>query len=152
MSDEGLGSILANAEARMAELKPAPPAAEREGRETLRNIATLLGHDAEAVLKSFDKGGALAALVRSMLNVEARARGRPRELNDSWLTFISVVRLTRSGMSLEDAIAEYAATAGLSEDGARSRYERTRDRDGVNPKSVPESAIAAVYADPRKRP
>lgn len=120
----------------------------------LRQAAVLHGLNAEAVMTSYSKGGPLADLISKVIGAEVRSsprRGRPPKLAQTWVAFVSVVRHMRLGLSQEAAVARVAEELDVSESTVRSQYERTRDRDGVDPASVPSSSIVALYADPRSR-
>lgn len=142
MSDKGLGTILANAEARMAELKPALPVSEQQGRERLRAVAELLGHDANKVLNRFDDDGALADLVRTMLNIEPRRGGSVgRPLSDETIaTFFEYLAMAREGVSKKKAIQLLADKGEESEGAIKQRIRRGLER------TAGPNGIAEIYS------
>ncbi|WP_156383968.1 hypothetical protein [Methylobacterium sp. Leaf456] len=146
MSDKGLGTILANADARMAELKPAAPVPEQVGRDRLREIATLLGHEADAVLNDFDQGSPLAELVRTVLNIEAAQKprlGRPLA-RATFETWFAVARRRQAGLTKESAVAEVAERGMLPGATVRNRYDSARSHFGDDGSSLP-ATIEGMY-------
>lgn len=154
--ERGLAEALASARLR-AERSDDPAHGALSQIDTLtilRQAALLHGLNAEAVVTSYSQGGPLADLISKVIGAEVRSsprRGRPPKLAETWVAFVSVVRHMRLGLSQEAAVARVALELDVLEPTVRSQYERTRDRDGVDPASVPSSSIVALYADPRPR-
>lgn len=149
MNDKGLGSILAQGEARLAELTPDPPVPEGEGRVTLRDIATFLGHDPEKVLRRYDDGGALADLIRTMLNIEQRQPGRsgaPRS-DEVTATFLQYLLMASDGLSKRQAIRRLASQMGVEEETIKKRIERGLKRT-KGPGGIAELYSMLLKSDP----
>lgn len=152
--DLSLGDALAAAMDRARIAPPREPPADAEIEALVRAAALAFGLQPEKVVADFQKGGALADLVRAAFGGTPKAkrpRGRPKKLAPSWWTYVRVVYLMRQGLSLEKACARCAEDMNLAESGVRARYERVRDDDKVSLNSVPTSVIAAMFADPREK-
>lgn len=153
--DLSLGDALAAAMDRARSEPPREPPADANIEALVQAAALAFGLKPDKVVADFQKGGALADLVRAAFGGAPKvkgSRGRPRDEAGSWLAFIQVVHLVRQGHSLEEAWARCADDMNLTDSAVRSRYERVRDRDKVSPNSVPASPIVAIFADPRPKP
>ena len=125
-----LGTALAAAQDRVVGKQPAPaapPLSEADIRAALRTLAVAQGMNTDAVIASFDAGGALADLVRAALGALPRKRpkrGAPWK-REAFDTFYEVCRLMDvDGLTKEQAIAAFAAANQKNEHTVAKRYER----------------------------
>lgn len=127
-TDLGLGDALAQAQGRLAERLAAAPGLQDEGEahRILRLVAATYGHDADKVIASFNQGGALADLVRAVLQVVPRRVGtagapeRPETVRAHEL----VHALMERGLSKGKAIAQVAREEGANAETIKGRLRR----------------------------
>ncbi len=158
MSTElGLGDVLAQAQARLAEQPTETPVLRdyEEARRILRLVAETYGHDADTVIANFDEGGALADLVCAVLQIcsqdtgarrpapQARTRpGAPRQ-DETLRSYARIEVLRRSGYSLNQAVIQHT-------DELNAEAERTKT-PGEQPKYFEVDTIRKRHDRWRKR-
>lgn len=123
---------------------------EANARAALRTLALGHGLSPDAVVSSFDAGGALADLVRAVLGAQAPKRPRrgapPKpEVFD---TFYEVCRLMDvGGLTKEKAVAAFAAANCMHESTVARRYERGL-RGGGSRRPGFTGRLADLFKDP----
>jgi pyruvate/2-oxoglutarate dehydrogenase complex dihydrolipoamide acyltransferase (E2) component len=131
----------------------APTAAsmsDANARAALRILALAHGLSPDAVVGSFDAGGALADLVRAVLGAQAPKkprRGAPLK-REAFDTFYEVCRLMDvEGLTKEKAIAAFASANRKKGSTVARRYERTLSKAGTR-RPIFAGRLADQFADP----
>lgn len=137
-SDMDLAAALASAQARLTEKPPPRLLSEPEAHGLLRALASRYGQDPDKVQASFDQGGALADLVRALLLVQPRVRGRRglRREDHTLRSYLRVNELIRNGHSHTQAVAIHAEEEKCDPGTIKQRWNRWRKRPEV---------IAAIF-------
>ncbi|MBE7196277.1 MAG: hypothetical protein INR70_00525 [Parafilimonas terrae] len=139
-TEPGLGEALAQAQVRLAEQLAAAPElqGESEAHRILRLVAATYGHDADKVVASFNRGGALADLVRAVLQVVPRTVGTAGapERPETVRAHAMVHALMQHGLPKGKAIAQVAKEEDTSVETIKGRLRRRHKKiSGVITKS-----------------
>lgn len=148
-----LGTAMAAARESVDGKQPAPaapPLSEAEIRAVLLALAVAQGMNPDAVIASFDAGGALADLVRGVLGAASPKRprrGAPPK-REAFDTFYEVCRLMDvEGLTKEQAVAAFAAANRKKESTVARRYERGLSKEGTRRPSF-TGRLADQFGDP----